>query len=206
MNMTSLQVVAADVLRVEVDVDDSGYTSANPILPPIKELVIGSLASLIVFAMLYKFAWPAISKAMSDRTARIQKDLDESAEARKQAEAEAGEIRESLGDVDGERTRLFAEAETQAAALLEDGRARLDQEVAEMETKAEDDIAVAASRGADDMRADIARFSSEAIESSVTSSLDDATQNELIEGFIARVGSSTGAPSGAGAPGAGAQS
>ena len=191
-----LNSIAAGLLEAEaVPNDGKGSTSLNPYFAPLKEVVIGGLATLIVFALLYKFAWPAISKGMQDRTARIQKDLDESAAARKQAESDAAEIRTSLGDIDGERTRLFADAEAQAAALLEDGRTRLNQEVAEMEVKAEADVAAAAGRGADDLRADIARFSGQAIESSVTSSLDDATHQELIEGFIARVGAGSGARS-----------
>ncbi len=187
-----LNNMAAGLLEAEaVPNDGKGSTSLSPYFAPLKEVVIGGLATLIVFALLWKFAWPAISKGMADRTARIQKDLDESAAARKQAESDAAQIRTSLGDIDGERTRLFSDAEAQAAALLEDGRTRLGQEVAELEIKAEADIAAAAGRGADDLRADIARYSSQAIESSVTTSLDDATQQELIEGFIARVGSST---------------
>jgi len=193
MILTQLNVIAAGLLEADaVPNDGKGSTSLNPYLAPMKEVVIGGLATLIVFAMLWKFAWPAIAQGMKDRTARIQADLDSSAAARKQAESDAAEIRTSLGDIDGERTRLFADAEAQAAALLEDGRTRLKQDVAEMETKAEADIAAAAGRGADDLRADIARFSGQAIESSVTSSLDDAGQQDLIEGFIARVGASSG--------------
>ena len=72
--------------------------------------------------------------------------------------------------------------------MLEDGRARLAKEVADLEAKADADIAAAAERGGDDLRAEIARMSSQAVESAVTSSLDDAAQQDLIEGFIARVG------------------
>lgn len=195
MIAAGLNHIAAGLLEAEsVPNDGKGSTSLSPYFAPLKEVVIGGLATLIVFALLWKFAWPAISKGMQARTARIQKELDESAAARKQAESDAAQIRTSLGDVDGERTRLFADAEAQAAALLEDGRTRISQDVAEMELRAEADIAAAAGRGADDLRADIARFSGQAIESSVTSSLDDATQQELIEGFIARVGA--GAPGG----------
>ncbi|MGB3736045.1 MAG: ATP synthase F0 subunit B [Ilumatobacter sp.] len=188
MTFTQLNVAAGLLQAESVPNDGKGSTSLNPYFAPLKEVVIGGLATLIVFALLWKYAWPAISKGMQDRTARIQSELDSSAADRKQAESDAAEIRTSLGDIDGERTRLFADAEAQAAALLEDGRARLDQEVAEMESKGEADIAAAAGRGADDLRADIARYSSQAIESSVTTSLDDATQQELIEGFISRVG------------------
>jgi F-type H+-transporting ATPase subunit b len=192
MIAAQLNHLAAGLLAAEsVPNDGVGSTSLSPYLAPMKEVVIGGLASLIVFVLLYKFAWPAISKGMKDRTARIQGDLDSSAAARTQAEADAADIRTSLGDVDGERTRLFAEADAQAAALLEDGRLRLAEEIEELEAKAEADIAAAEGRGADDLRADISRYASRAIESSVQASLDDATQQELIESFIARVGASS---------------
>lgn len=198
MIAAQLNGLVAGALQAEgkpVPNDGIGSTSLSPYFAPIYEVIIGGLATLIVFGLLYKFAWPAISKAMSDRTARIQNDLDSSAAARTQAEADAAEIRKSLGDVDGERTRLFADADAEAQALLEDGRVRLDKEIADMEAAAEAELAAAAGRGADDLRADISRFSSRAIESCVTSSLDDATQQELIEGFIARVGAGSGAQS-----------
>ena len=191
MIAAQLTSIAAGVLEAEsVPNDGLGSTSLNPYFAPIEEVIIGGLATLIVFIMLYKYAWPAIAKGMKDRTARIQGDLDSSAEARQQAETDAAEIRNSLGDVDGERTRLFAEADAQAAALLDDGRLRLAKEIEELEAKAEADIAAAAGRGADDLRADISRFASQAIETSVDASLGDATQQELIESFIARVGAS----------------
>ena len=198
MIAAQLNVLATGILQAEgkpVPNDGIGSTSLSPYFAPIYEVIIGGLATLIVFGLLYKFAWPAISKAMSDRTARIQNDLDSSAAARTQAEADAAEIRTSLGDVDGERTRLFAEADAEAQALLEDGRLRLTQEIADLEAAAESELAAAAGRGADDLRAEISRYSTRAIESCVVSSLDDATQQELIEGFIARVGAGQGAQS-----------
>ncbi|MFK7917872.1 MAG: hypothetical protein AB8G14_07330 [Ilumatobacter sp.] len=175
--------------------DGLGSTSLSPYFAPIYEVIIGGIATLIVFGLLYKFAWPAIAAAMRGRTERIQNDLDSSAAARRDAEAEAAEIRASLGDVDGERTRLFADADAQAASILEEGRTRLAQEIEELEAKAEADLSSAMGRGADDLRADIARYSSRAIESSVEATLDDSTQQELIESFIARVGAGTGAAS-----------
>lgn len=192
MIAAQLNSLAVGFLGAEsVPNDGIGSTSLSPYFAPMKEVVIGGLATLIVFAMLYKFAWPALAHGMKDRTARIQTDLDQSSAARSQAEADAAEIRNSLGDVDGERTRLFAEATTQADTLLKDGRVRLEQEVAELERKAEEELAAAAGRGVDDLRADIARYSNQAIESSVTSSLDDSMQQELIESFITRVGASS---------------
>ena len=189
--MNSLSIVAGFV-QSEFDIDDDGYvTSANPIFAPFWELVIGASASLIVFALLYKFAWPEIKKGMKARTARIQGDIDDAADGKAVAEKQAVDIRTSLGDIDAERARLFAEADVQADALLADGRDRLDAEVAELEVRADADIASAATRGSDDLRADIARYTSDALEQVVASSLDDAAQQNLIEGFISRVGATS---------------
>lgn len=188
--IATLNNLAATLIQADEPLpnDGVGTTSLHPIWAPLKEVIIGGLATGIVFLILWKFAWPSIAGAMKGRTERIQNELDESAAAREKAEQDAADIRTALGDVDAERERLFAEADAQAAALLEDGRARLAKEIADLEAKADADIQSAAGRGADDLRAEIARYSSSAIEASVQSSLDDGAQQELIEGFISRVG------------------
>lgn len=185
--LANISLIAAE----SVPNDGVGSTSLHPILPPIGELIIGSLASAIVFGLLFKFAGPVIKKAMSDRTARIQKELDDSAAAASAAEAEAERIRAAKGDIDAERTRLYADADKQAEALLAEGRVRIDAEMAELEARAEAELASAAGRSSDELRAEIARYSSNAIDSVVNGTLDDAAQQELIEGFIARVGASS---------------
>jgi len=179
----------------DVPFDDKGYTTEHPIFPPFTEMLISAAASIIVFVLLYKFAGPIIRKSFADRTAGVQKRLDDSAGAKIAAEAEAIRIREAQGDIEAERARLHAEAESQAQALLIDGRARLDVEMAELEARAETDIAAAAGRSSDELRAEIARHSSVAIDRIVDETLDDATHQALIEGFIQRVGASTGASS-----------
>jgi F-type H+-transporting ATPase subunit b len=123
----------------------------------------------------------------------VQARLDDSAAAKVAADTEAARIREAQGDIEAERARLHDEAETQATALLIDGRARLDVEMAELEARAETDIAAAAGRSSDELRAEISRHSGVAVDRIVADTLDDATHQALIEGFIQRVGASTGA-------------
>ena len=156
------------------------------------EMLFGIPASVIVFFLLWKFAGPAVKKGMAARTAKIQAELDAGEADRVAAESEAAEIRQAKGDIGAERTRLLAEADTQAAALLEDGRARLAQEVTELEARAEADLAAAAARSGDELRAEIAKLSSAAVDHVVTGSLDEATQQALVESFIATVGAGAG--------------
>jgi len=198
MNLFTAATLAAGRLlpgAEEIPFDDKGYTTIHPIFPPLKELVPGSLASIIVFGALYKFAGPIIKKSMKDRTARIQKELDDAAALKTAAESEATRIRQAQGDIESERARLHAEADAQADALLADGRARLAAEIAELEARAESDIASAAGRGSDELRSEIAKHSGVAVDAIVRDTLDDAAQQELIENFIARVGASQGVAS-----------
>lgn len=162
------------------------------ILPETPEIIYGGIAFLVIMALFWKFGvFGMLGKALQARTDKIQKELDDSAAARSAAESEASQIRQAAGDIQAERARLLADAETQAAALLTDGRARLEQEVVDLEARADADIAAAAGRSGDELHAEIARLSGAASERLVGSVLDDATHNELIEAFIAKVGASS---------------
>lgn len=158
------------------------------LFPETAEIIYGGLSSLIVFGLLYKFAGPAAKKAMAGRTERIQKELDGAAQARSKSESDAADIRTALGDVDAERSRLLTAADAQAEALIVDGRTRITNEVADLETKAAADLVAARGRGADELRAEIALLASLATPAVVQATLTDQTKQELIEAFISSVG------------------
>lgn len=192
--MSVLGIIAATgrLMADEIVLDDDGnVVTHSPLLPETPEIIWGGLASLIIFAAIWKFGGPAIKKSFAARTERIQGELDAAAADKAAAATEAAQIREAKGDIAAERERLLSDAEATAAAVLADGRARLASELADVEAKAAADIASAQSRVGDELRAEIARLSSAAVDHVVTGSLDDATQQELIENFISRVGAST---------------
>jgi F-type H+-transporting ATPase subunit b len=160
----------------------------SPFLPETAEIVWGGLASLIIFFAIYKYGWPSMKKFFEGRTAKIQKELDDAAGDKVAAASEAEDIRQAKGDIEAERARILAEAKAQAEVILTDGRARLVTEVAELEARSAADIVAARGRVGDELRAEISRLSSAAVDHVVSGSLDDATHQELIENFIARVG------------------
>lgn len=175
---------------VEFDVDDQGVTTKNPILPPIGEIILQTIAFAVIAALLWKFAGPAIKKYYASRTERIQREMDEAAAAKTEAEAEAARIRTSLGDIETEREQIRAEARAQAEVLITDGRARLDEEVAELEARAEAELASIAGRSGDELRGEITRHAARAVDVVVADSIDDDVHQRLIEDFISQVGSS----------------
>ena len=167
---------------------DGNVVTHSPWLPETAEIIWGGIASLIIFWALYKYGWPQMKKSFNARTERIQKELDGAAADKAAAATEAQGIRQAKGDIAAERARIMAEATAQAESILADGRARLVVEVQELEAKSAAEIEASRSRVGDELRAEISRLSSAAVDHVVSGSLDDATQQELIENFIARVG------------------
>ena len=177
------------IFSVLIAVEDPSQTH-HWLFPEKAEIIYGGLASSIIFIGLYKFGWPLAAKAMAARTARIQRDLDAAADARAKSETDALSIRTALGDIESERQKILAQADTQAAAIISDGRARLVKEVAELEAKAVADLAAARGRSGEELRAEISRLSSAATTTAVSATLSDRAQQNLIEEFIKSVGAS----------------
>lgn len=165
--------------------------SINPIFAEAKEVIWGGIAFLIILALMIKLALPPAKKAMAARTVRIQAELDAGEAARASAETEAQQIRTALGDIAAERARLLAEADAEAAALLVEGRARLEQDVADLLAKSRIDLQTASGRVSEELQSEIARASAEAIERAVAESIDYHTHRRLIDDFIAKVGAAS---------------
>jgi F-type H+-transporting ATPase subunit b len=157
------------------------------------EMIWGIPASILIFALLIWKAGPILVKSFRARTERVQAQLDDAANDKAAADAEAAEVRRALGDLESERARMMADADEQAAALLRDGASRLDAEVLDLQAKAEADIAALASRGVDELRSEIARLSAAAAEHVVNGQLTEEVHRDLIEGYIQKVGASQGA-------------
>ena len=175
--------------------DDKGYITENPILPPTHgDGHRRRLASLIVFGLLFKFA-------VADRSRRASTTAPRDPEAnstirprpRSTAEAEAADIRQAKGDIDAERARLLAEADAQAAALSTTVGPASTPRSPSSKLAPTPTSPPPPGASTDELRAEIARLSGVAVDHVVNESLDDATQQELIEDFIQRVGASTGA-------------
>jgi len=157
--------------------------------PEGSELLWGTISFVIILAVMIKFAGPAIKKGMQARTDRIAKEIDTAARSRADAEALASRITADLRDVDAERARLLQEAEQTASRVRAEGVARNDAEVVELEARADADLAALGGRVNQELQDQVARWSAEAAERIVVSRLDPSVQADLVEAFIAHVGS-----------------
>lgn len=193
MNAASFRAVSLLISAAEDEEHHALDETHHWLWPETAEIIYGLIAFGFVLIVLFGVGkvHKLVAKAMRARTDKVQEQLDASAAARAAAETEAAEIRTAAGDIEAERARLLAEADAQAETLLADGRARLEAEVAELEARADAEIASAASRTGGELQGEIARLSGGVAERLVGSALDDATQQRLIEDFIANIGATS---------------
>ena len=171
--------------------EEHAQEAPNPILPEMNEIIWGTLAFLILFAVMAKFAYPAIKKAMEDRSAKIQGDIDAAETARSDAERELEEYRAQLASARDESNRILDEARQQAEALRADQRSRVDAELAELRAQAQADIELAKDRALADLHTHVSELAIGAAETIVERTIDRQIGKELVESYIRQVGSSS---------------
>jgi len=165
----------------------------NPILPDAKEIIWTVIAFAIVFAILAKFAFPAVKRGLAAREERIRSDLERAERARAEAEATLARYQAQLADARAEATRVIEEARQAAEEVRRDLMARAESEAAELRNRAQEDSRLASERAFTELRSEVATLSVELAEKIVQRNLDRDTQLGLIEQYIRSVGNGNGA-------------
>lgn len=163
--------------------------SPNPILPATNELLWGGLSFLVLLLAMWKFALPAVQKAMAARTQRIRDDLDEADRTKTDAQRILEDYQRQLADAKNESARIIEEARQTAEQMRRDLMARAEAEVQELRARTADDVRAAQERAMADLRAQVAELAIGAAEVVVQRNLDPDTNRALVERFIEQVGS-----------------
>lgn len=155
----------------------------------INEVYWGSLAFAVLVVLLWKFAKTPAVDYFSGRIDKVRVDLDDAAQTRSIAEAEADRIKAALADSDSEAARIIEEARRSADQLTADIAARTEADVASVRERAVIDLAATRAQAQADLAGELSRLSLGAAERVVENSLDDPTQQRLIDDYIGQVGS-----------------
>lgn len=175
---------------------EEGGHEGNPAILPhdFNEVIWGSIAFLIVVSLIVWKGGPAVRNMWNGRIERIANEVSEAESTRQQAEAKLREVEQRIADVDQERDRIRRDAEQTAASLTSQIAARAQAEAEEIRRRAAADADALRAQAGADLQAEIAKAAVEAAEAIVARSLDTATQRQLVESYIAQVGSNGGRP------------
>lgn len=153
----------------------------------LREVIVGTLAFLIVMYFLVKKGGPAVKKALADRTDRIATALADAETQRNDAAIEAGRIKAALADRDAKIAEIEAEAATTASSVRTELLARAAADADAVVARGLAEIETMRRQALSDLGSEISRTSLAAAERVVTESLDDQAQSDLIDQFISSV-------------------
>jgi F-type H+-transporting ATPase subunit b len=168
---------------------ETSVKAKNPILPEGDEILWAAIAFVLVFALLAWKAWPAIKAGLQARQDRIREDLAKAESARTEAETSLEDYKRQLADARNDASQIIEEARLQAEGVRQERIAAVETEIAELRTRAAEDIRLATARAMDDLQSKVTELSIELAEKVVERNLDRQTQTALIESYINQVGS-----------------
>lgn len=167
--------------------EETAEEPPNPLLPEPVELLVGGITFVVVFAILARFAFPALNKMLAARTAKIQGDLEKAEEARRSAEGELAEYRAQLASAREEAGRIIEEGRKTADQLRRDLQARAEEEAQATVARAQEEIRAERDRVFQELRTQIGEIAVDLAGRVVGVSLDEAAHQRLVDEYIDQV-------------------
>jgi len=157
----------------------------NPLIPHPVEIVVGLIAFTLLFLVLKSKVVPMFEKAYAERTAAIQGGMEKAEQAQLEAARALASYTEQLSSARDESTRLREEARVQGAAIVEDLRAKAQEEAARITAAAHASIEAERQQAITSLRNEVGTLAVELASKIVGEALDDqARQSRIVERFI----------------------
>jgi F-type H+-transporting ATPase subunit b len=159
----------------------------NPILPEADELIFGSLAFIVVFVVLARYAFPRLNKGLKDRQEKIRGDLERAEGARKEAESSLQRYERQLQEARAEAGTIVEDARKTAEQMRRDLLAKAEDESRQIVARAQEEIRAERDRAIQELRVTLAETSVDLAARVVGESLDRERQIRLVDEYIDEV-------------------
>lgn len=159
----------------------------NPLIPEVDELIFGSLAFLLVFVILARFAFPAINRGLKARSEKIRGDLEKAESERQEADRLLRRYEDQLKDARGEAGRIIEEARKTAEQMRRDMLAKAEEESHQVVARAQEEIRAERDRAFEQLRAQVGELSVELASRVIGVNLDKKAQEKLVDDYIDEV-------------------
>src|SRR5438093_1239231 len=124
------------------------------VLPHGVEMVWGSIAFFILFAVLTWKVWPAVKKMLDERANKIREGLESAEKSKAEADRMLEQYRKQLDEARGEAQKIIEEAKRTAESLRADLVKKSEAEAQDIVNRARADVAGEADRARQQLRAE----------------------------------------------------
>ena len=157
----------------------------NPLVPHTAELIVGAIAFTLLFLVLRSKVVPMFEKAFTARTEAIQGGMERAEKAQLEAQRALVQYNEQLAKAREEAQTLREEARVQGSAIVEELRAKAQEEAARITAAAHASIEAERQQAITSLRNEVGALAVELASKIVGESLDDqARQSRIVDRFL----------------------
>jgi F-type H+-transporting ATPase subunit b len=142
----------------------------------------------IIISVLVYFGRGFLGKALAERRERIEAEIQEAEQRRKEAAAALADQQQKLAQAQAEAARIRSEAEQRAKVAREEVLAQAREDVERMKAAAAQDLNSQQEKIVNELRQQIAAKAVQQVESQLRSGLSGEAQQHLINRSIATIG------------------
>lgn len=157
----------------------------NPLVPHTAEIIVGFIAFSLLYLVLRKAVVPKFEKAFTDRTHAIQGGIERAEQAQLEAQRALAQYNEQLSSAREEAQTLREEARVQGAAIVEEFRAKAQEEAARITAAAHASIEAERQQAVTSLRNEVGALAVELASKIVGEALEDqARQSRIVDRFL----------------------
>lgn len=146
------------------------------------------LAFIVLFVLLWKFAFPAIIGMLDKRAAAIRESLEKAEATKVEAERLLEEYKQQMAEARGEAAKVIEQGRKVAESMKDEIVAKANEEAAALVAKAKETMEAERKAAAAELQAQIAELSTAVAGKLIGEKLDAAGHAKLIEKFVAEAG------------------
>jgi F-type H+-transporting ATPase subunit b len=157
----------------------------NPLIPHTAEIIVGFIAFTLLFLVLKSKVVPMFEKAYAARTDAIEGGMERAEKAQIEAERALSQYTEQLAKAREEAQTLREEARVQGASIVEELRAKAQEEAARITSAAHASIEAERQQAITSLRNEVGALAVELASKIVGEALDDqARQSRIVDRFL----------------------
>jgi len=157
----------------------------NPLIPHTAEIIVGFIAFSLLYIVLRRSVVPMFEKAFAARTEAIQGGMERAEKAQRDAQVALEKYTAQLSDARGEAQKIREEARVQGAAIIEEMRAKAQEEAARITASAQASIEAERQQAITSLRSEVGTLATELASKIVGEALDDQVrQSRIVDRFL----------------------
>ncbi|OZM81906.1 F0F1 ATP synthase subunit B [Pseudonocardia sp. MH-G8] len=157
----------------------------NPLVPHTVEIIVGTIAFLVLLFVLWKTVFPQFEKIYAERTDKIEGGLKRAEEAQQEANDLKRQYEEQLAGLRAEAARIRDDARAEGQQIKAELRAQAEEEAARIRARGDEQIAAAREQATRQLRGEIGGLSVQLAERLIGGSLaDDSRRSATVDSFL----------------------